>query len=90
MAGVSGTLSWQDVKEWLEKQEPYLLQAVLKTTTNLLVTHCNNSEQSAAPENAKDDILDDQEEKKEEVEAKPVNGWKLKMKARRLNATRWL
>ena len=70
MAGVSGSLSWQDVKEWLEKQEPYLLQAVLKTTTNLLVTHCNNSEQSAAPENAKDDILDDQEEKKEEIEAK--------------------
>ena len=68
MAGVSGTLSWQDVKEWLEKQEPYLLQAVLKTTTNLLGTHCNNSEDMAASEDAKDDTLDDQEEK-EKVEA---------------------
>ena len=47
MAGVSTTLSWQDVQEWMEKQEPYMLQTVLKTTTNLLATHCNNSEQSA-------------------------------------------
>ena len=48
MAGVSTALSWQDVKEWMEKQEPYMLQTVLKTATNLLATHCNNSEQSAA------------------------------------------
>ena len=68
MAGVSGSLSWQDVKEWLEKQEPYLLQAVLKTTTNLLGTQCNNSEDMAASEDAKDDTLEDQEEK-EKVEA---------------------
>ena len=48
MAGVSTALSWLDVKEWMEKQEPYMLQTVLKTTTNLLATHCNNSEQSTS------------------------------------------
>ena len=48
MAGVSTALSWQDVKEWMEKQQPFMLQTVLKTTANLLATHCNNSEQSAA------------------------------------------
>ena len=48
MAGVSTALSWQDVQEWMEKQEPYMLQTVLKTTTNLLATHCNNSEQSTS------------------------------------------
>ena len=43
MAGVSTALSWQDVKEWMEKQEPYMLQTVLKTTTNLLATHVKKS-----------------------------------------------
>ena len=43
MAGVSTTLSWQDVKEWVEKQGPYMLQTVLKTTTNLLATHVKKS-----------------------------------------------
>ena len=43
MAGVSTALSWLDVKEWMEKQEPYMLQTVLKTTTNLLATHVKKS-----------------------------------------------
>ena len=63
MAGVSTALSWQDVKEWMEKQEPYMLQTVLKTASTLLVTHCNKSEQSAA-EDVKNDKEDDQEETK--------------------------
>ena len=74
MAGVSRALTWQDVKEWMEKHEPYMLQTVLKTATTLLVTHCNKSEQSAG-EVVKNDKEDDLEEKKgrymdsEEIEA---------------------
>ena len=62
MAEASVTLSWEDVKEWMEKQQPYMLQTVLKTASNLLAAHCNNSEHSAA-EDA--DMFEDQEENDE-------------------------
>ena len=48
MDEASATLSWEDVKEWMEKQQPYMLQTVLKTASNLLVPYCNNSEHSAS------------------------------------------
>ena len=48
MAEASATVSWVDVKAWLEKQQPYMLQTVLKTALNVLVAHCDNSEHSAA------------------------------------------
>ena len=97
MSGMSTALSWQDVKEWMEKQEPYMLQTVLKTATTLLVTHSNKSEQSA-DEVAKNDKEDDLEEKRgrymdsEEIEAEAcktcsASGKRPKMEAKRLRAT---
>jgi len=38
MAGVKPVLTLADVQGWLEKQQPFVLQTVMKTCTNLLVT----------------------------------------------------
>ena len=47
----------------MEKQEPYMLQTVLKTATTLLVTHSDKSEKSA-DDVVKNDKEDDLEEKR--------------------------
>ena len=78
MDEASATLSWEDVKEWMEKQQPYMLKTVLTTASNLLVPYCNNSEHSAS-EDA--DMFEDQEENDEadveEFEAR-VREWNKK------------
>ena len=94
MAGMSTALSWQDVKEWMDQQEPYMLQTVLKTATTLLVTHSNKSEQSAN-EVAKNDKEDDLEEKKgrymdsEEIEAEARKWEETKNGGKKTESNKW-
>ena len=68
MAGASATLSWEDVKKWMEKQQPVMLQTVLKTASNLLAAHCNNSEHSAAEAEDADKFEDKQENAEADAE----------------------
>ena len=68
MAEASATLSWEDVKKWMDQQKPHQLQLVLKTASNLLVPHCNNSEHSAAEAEDADKFEDKQENAEADAE----------------------
>ena len=58
MAGVT----LEGVLAWMEKQQPYVLQAMLHKCTNLMTEHANNSpnEDSAAEDASNDGTNEDQ------------------------------
>merc|ERR1719150_2309139 len=73
MAGVKPVLTLADVQGWLEKQQPFVLQTVMKTCTSLLVTkHDAPAEDLTDWYSAAEAAGDAVEEEKTEVVSPPV------------------
>merc|ERR1719150_1469045 len=73
MAGVKPVLTLADVQGWLEKQQPFVLQTVMKTCTSLLVTkHDVPAEDLTDWYSAAEAAGDAVEEEKTEVVSPPV------------------